>query len=379
MHQWRKTDSNHYRQTVCLALVIFFFSIVSPAFASTRGINDVGSSGKTRGIAVLALDSGSGQKKEIRLYNKTYAVIIGIDQYINLPLDRQLTYAVRDAKGVARTLERNFKFNKVITLYNREATRDRILEVLTEQLPREMTREDSLFVFWAGHGNQEKGRYGDLGYLIPYDGSLTKIRKNITMAEIRDTISKKIPAKHIFYVMDACYGGLLAQTRAVDKRTKRDFHYLQEMTSEPAIQVLTAGGKDQEVLDGGPGGHSVFTGRLIEVLENAQDFITANELQAFVKEKVFSDARARNHEQTPSFGELFGTLLPNIFIAAGLLMFFYLLYGGFRYLTAGGDEKAVTAAKSVLTNAVIGLIIIFCSWWIVRIIEVIFGMAILSV
>ena len=80
-----------------------------------------------------------------------------------------------------------------------------------------------------------------------------------------------------------------------------------------------------------------------------------------------------------SFGELFGILLPNIFIAAGLLMFFYLLYGGFRYLTAGGDEKAVTAAKSVLTNAVIGLIIIFCSWWIVRIIEVIFGMAILSV
>ena len=51
----------------------------------------------------------------------------------------------------------------------------------------------------------------------------------------------------------------------------------------------------------------MFTGRLIEVLENAQDFITANELQAFVKEKVFSDARARNHEQTPSFGELFGT------------------------------------------------------------------------
>ena len=195
-----------------------------------------------------------------------------IDQYINLPVDRQLSYAVRDAKGVEQTLRRNFKYDRIITLYNKEATRDSILEVLTEQLPKEMSREDSLFVFWAGHGNQEKGRYGDLGYLIPYDGSLSKIRMNITMAEIRDTISKKIPAKHIFYVMDACYGGLLASTRAVDKQTKRDFHYLQEMTTEPAIQVLTAGGKNQEVLDGGPKGHSVFTGRMLEILENTENF-----------------------------------------------------------------------------------------------------------
>ena len=74
-----------------------------------------------------------------------------------------------------------------------------------------------------------------------------------------------------------------------------------------------------------------------------------------------------------SFGELFGTLLPNIFIAAGLLMFFYLLYGGFRYLTAGGDEKAVTAAKQTLTNAVVGLIIIFTSYWIVWIIQTVLG------
>lgn len=261
---------------------------------------------ETRGLRILAKDTASGQQKEVKIYNKSYAVIIGIDQYQNLPMDRQLTYAVRDAKGVAQAIEKNFKFDKMITLYNKDATREKILEVLTEELPKEMTSEDSLFVFWAGHGNQENTRVGDLGYLIPYDGSVEKIRMNITMSDIRDTISKKIPAKHVFYVMDACYGGLLAQTRAVDKQTKRDFAYIQEITKEPVIQVLTAGGKDQEVLDGGPNGHSVFTGRLIEALENAEDFITANELQVIVKEKVFSDARARNHTQTPGYGALYG-------------------------------------------------------------------------
>ncbi|MDP3111979.1 MAG: caspase family protein, partial [Thermodesulfovibrionales bacterium] len=139
----------------------------------------------------------------------------------------------------------------------------------------------------------------------PYDGSVDKIRMNITMSDIRDTISKKIPAKHVFYVIDACYGGMLVQTRAVDKQTKRDFAYIQEITKEPVVQVLTAGGKGEEVLDIGKG-HSVFTGRLIEALEKAEDFITANDLQGIVKEKVFSDARAYNHKQTPGYGALYG-------------------------------------------------------------------------
>jgi Protein of unknown function (DUF1566) len=70
--------------------------------------------------------------------------------------------------------------------------------------------------------------------------------------------------------------------------------------------VLTAGGKGEEALDGGPNGHSVFTGRMIEILESTTDFITANELQASIREKVYSDARARNHTQTPGFGVLYG-------------------------------------------------------------------------
>jgi len=213
-------------------------------------------------------------------------------------------------------MKRLYKFDKIVTLYNQQATKDRILELLTEELPAQMGEDDSLFIFWAGHGNQEKSREGELGYLIPYDGAPDKIRKNITMAEIRDTISKKIPAKHVFYVMDACYSGLLTATRAVDNKPRRDLAYLKEITKERVRQVLTAGGKDQEVLDGGSKGHSVFTGRLIEVLEATGDFITANEIQSILKEKVFQDARARNHNQTPNYGTLYGSgdfvFIPNI-------------------------------------------------------------------
>ncbi|MBI5787966.1 MAG: DUF1566 domain-containing protein [Candidatus Schekmanbacteria bacterium] len=126
------------------------------------------------------------------------------------------------------------------------------------------------------------------------------------MTTIKEDISKRIPAKHIFFVMDACYSGLLVATRGAEQKSGRDFSYLQEITKEQARQVLTAGSKDQEVLDGGPKGHSVFTGRFIELLENTEDFITANEISMLVKEKVFSNAKARNHTQTPDSGRLFG-------------------------------------------------------------------------
>ncbi len=80
---------------------------------------------ETRGLRITAKDTVSGEQKEVQIYNKSYAVIIGIDKYANLPPDRQLTYAVRDAKGVAAALQKNFKFDKIITLYDKDATKDR--------------------------------------------------------------------------------------------------------------------------------------------------------------------------------------------------------------------------------------------------------------
>ncbi|MDD5771904.1 MAG: caspase family protein [bacterium] len=279
------------------------FLIIIACFISSGiyAIND------TRGIKIIAVDKTSGEKKELKLYNKSYAVIIGIDQYENLPYDMQLAYAVKDAKGVEDAIRKNFKFDKIITLYNKDATKENITKILLGNLSQ-VTEEDAIFVFWAGHGYTEKTAEGDLGYLIPFDGTFKKeeLYKNFSMTMIRDDISKRIPAKHIFYIVDACYGGILVTKRGANRETARDFNYLKEISKERVRQVLTAGDKDQQVLDGGPKGHSVFTGRFIELLENTDDFITATEISTALKEKVFSDANARNHIQTPKYGELYG-------------------------------------------------------------------------
>ena len=76
----------------------------------------------TRGLSVVARDPASGQQGEVRLYNKTYAVIIGIDRYQNLRADRQLQNAVNDAKGIEALLRKNYQFDRIITLHNEQAT-----------------------------------------------------------------------------------------------------------------------------------------------------------------------------------------------------------------------------------------------------------------
>lgn len=282
-------------RSIRISAIILFLFLSSVSFAA-----------ETRGLQVVAKDRASGQQGVVKLYNKSYAVIIGIDSYKNLPHDRQLKYAVKDARGVEDLLRSRYSFDKIITLYNEEATRENILRVFMDDLPAEMSEEDSLLVFWAGHGNQDKTRTESIGYLIPHNGIPQKLYTNISMSTLKEDISRKIPAKHVFYIMDACYSGLLAATRTIDKESRRDLAYLREITKEPVRQVLTAGGEGEEVLDGGRKGHSVFTGRLIQILEERGDFVTANEIQAIIREKVYSDARERDHKQTPGFGTLYG-------------------------------------------------------------------------
>jgi hypothetical protein len=66
-----------------------------------------------------------------------------------------------------------------------------------------------------------------------------------------------------------------------------------------------------------------------------------------------------------------------LFALAGLVFFAMLLIGGLRYLTAGGDEKAVMAARQSLTNAFIGLVIVVAAFLVAQILFSVFGFGLL--
>jgi hypothetical protein len=67
-----------------------------------------------------------------------------------------------------------------------------------------------------------------------------------------------------------------------------------------------------------------------------------------------------------------------VMIVVALIFFFMLIWGGLRWVMSEGDEKAVTAARNQITNALIGLAIVFAAFAIMKLIETVFGISLLS-
>lgn len=68
------------------------------------------------------------------------------------------------------------------------------------------------------------------------------------------------------------------------------------------------------------------------------------------------------------FGEFITAIVRFALAAAAFIFFIMLLWGGFRYLNAGGDPKNADAARQTLTNAGIGLLIVLVSLFIIEVV-----------
>lgn len=67
-----------------------------------------------------------------------------------------------------------------------------------------------------------------------------------------------------------------------------------------------------------------------------------------------------------------------IILIAFVLAFLFLIIGGIRWITAGGDEKGVERARGMITAALIGLVIILVSYALIVLVQTFFGVNIIS-
>ncbi len=240
-----------------------------------------------------------------KLYRRTWAIIIGVDNYRDREI-MSLQYAVHDAKGVEALLRERFQFDHVIPLYEEKATKKNIIAVLFDSL-KSAQEEDGVFIFIATHGGTEKAGEGALAFFLPYDGKWKSYNDNLTESELRDA-ARLTKAKHLFFAIDACYSGLLLAKRG-EASLKVNFGAIDTLVTSRARNLLAAGGPDEQVLDGGLENHSIFTGRFLEGLRgvadgNGDSYITAREIADFVKDKVPEDAVSRSTKQNPRYGNL---------------------------------------------------------------------------
>jgi uncharacterized caspase-like protein len=236
-------------------------------------------------------------------YVASRALIIGIDQYDHAG---RLFYAVNDATEFRDVLitEAGFPAENITLLLDGEATSRAIRSAYASLSNQNVGLDDRVIVFFAGHGTTRTGHRGEIGYLVPSDGHLNDLSSLIRWDDLTKN-AELIRAKHLLFIMDACYGGL-ALTRSPQPGSVR---FLRDMLKRFSRQVLTAGKADEVVADaGGPlPNHSIFTGHLIEGLRGnaatSDGVITASGLMSYVYGRVASD---RNSNQTPHYGHFDG-------------------------------------------------------------------------
>ena len=62
--------------------------------------------------------------------------------------------------------------------------------------------------------------------------------------------------------------------------------------------------------------------------------------------------------QTASLPTIIGRVINVILGFLGIILLFYVLLAGFKWMTAGGNAKQTDEAKDMIKNAVIGMVII---------------------
>lgn len=67
------------------------------------------------------------------------------------------------------------------------------------------------------------------------------------------------------------------------------------------------------------------------------------------------------------------------FPIAGLILFVMLIWGGFEMLVGATSAKQKDAGKQRVTNALVGFMLLFASYWIAQILQVIFNVNFLGI
>jgi tetratricopeptide (TPR) repeat protein len=234
------------------------------------------------------------------LYYKSWAVVIGIDDYVVAP---KLGSAVADAKAVAGTFRR-LGFDEVIELYNKDASLKRLNTLLNDILPRKVGRQDRLVIYFAGHAGITQDMNGkDLGYLVPWDAQVNNAAKSITLDELKE-FSRRVMSRHVLFLLDTAVAGwdvTPPQQLSLEGRSAPEME-----TEKRAIQVLTAAGKGEAVVR--TESPDAFVQAIVAGLQGAADtdhngWLLASELATYVTQEVEKKSGGSQH---PQFARLHG-------------------------------------------------------------------------
>ncbi|MUG95108.1 hypothetical protein F7734_23195 [Scytonema sp. UIC 10036] len=263
--------------------------------------------------------------QKITSFKRSLAVVIGINDYQNkIP---KLQTARRDAEVLAQILAKEHQYDEVILMTDEtecKPTLKNLLTLLEEKLPKEiqLTKDDRLLFYFAGHGIARDSDKGPAGCLVPQDADLENNKNLLPMQKLHECLSA-LSCRHLLVILDCCFAGTFrwstARLATVIPTVIRKEHY-DRFIKSPAWQAITSAAHNQEALDilrdnRGGNKHSPFAEALFKALRGEGDVIpaakngkgagdgviTATELYLYLRDHVET---ASNDSQTPGIWTL---------------------------------------------------------------------------
>jgi hypothetical protein len=259
------------------------------------------------------------------LHNQ-WAVVIGVGKY-EAPSIPTLQYTVPDAESIYQTLTgpAGFKKDHVLLLTDkgeRKPTLRNIKWALGTFLGRSAQKDDTVVIYYAGHGAPEvdtRGveRDGLAKYLIPSDADPDDLYSTALPMDELQTIFGRIEAERVVVFLDACYSGAAGGRTFLAKKTRAgavDDLFLERLTRSKGRAIITASRPSEVSIELPDLGHGIFTYYMVQGLKGAADLnrdgiVTLQELYEYLEQQVTQKSRAVGGNQHPVMkGELEGVL-----------------------------------------------------------------------
>jgi len=231
---------------------------------------------------------------------KRLGLVIGIDRYQDARLN--LRCARADAEAMRNLMLDPecglFEADNVTLLADQDATRERIWRALAG-LRRKAHKQDSVWIFYAGHGAPE----GEDFYWVPHDGDVDDLYSTGLSRKDLNRVLDDIPSERIVAFMDCCHAAAMA---AKKNRTRS------VITAQTAFAAYSGRGrivfaasdgceKSVEIAEHGRGAFSYFLEKGLrgEADKSCKGVVTADDLWRYIRDLVSQTARAVGNPQTP--------------------------------------------------------------------------------
>ncbi|MFH1725757.1 MAG: caspase family protein [Elusimicrobiota bacterium] len=224
-----------------------------------------------------------------------FALVIGIEKYSHVSDAR---FAARDAQAMREHLVAlGYPERNIILLTGERAGRSGIEKYVISWLPRNVTKDSRVFVYFAGHGAPDAGT--KQAFLLPWDGDPQFLDKTGYPLKRLFAQLNRLQAKNVVLAMDTCFSGAGGRSVLPTGARPLMMEVAGDAVPDGKIVVMRAAADNEitDVLEAQS--HGVFTYYLLRALNDMHGRASVMQVHESLLPRVQDAARRSNRTQNP--------------------------------------------------------------------------------